>query len=105
MWKMEGQWTMSKKNEYTIGDLLNKMLKSCNIEGKVQETDLRQNWEKLMGSMIERHTRNLAIKNGKLYLQVDSAVLRQELSYGKSLILEKVNDFYGKEIVKDVVLR
>jgi len=96
---------MSKKNEYTIKDLIGKMLKNYKLEGKVQETDLRQNWEKLMGSMIDKHTRNLAIKNEKLYLQVDSAVLRQELSYGKSLIIEKVNSFYGSEVVKDVVLR
>ena len=81
------------------------MLKNYRIEGKVQETDLRQNWEELMGTMINKHTRNLVIKNEKLFIHVDSAVLRQELSYGKDLIIEKVNDFFGEEIVKEVVLR
>ncbi|MBD78791.1 MAG: hypothetical protein CL840_07715 [Crocinitomicaceae bacterium] len=96
---------MSSKNEYTIKDLIQKMLKSYQIEDKVQETELRQSWEKLMGSMIDKHTVQLAIKNEKLYLKVDSPVLRQELSYGKSLIIEKVNDHYGKAVIKDVVLR
>lgn len=96
---------MSEKNQYTLKDLIQKMLKSYQIEGRIQEVDLRQNWEELMGSMINKHTRSLYINNQKLYLTVDSSVLRQELSYGKNLIIEKVNDFMGEEVIKDVVLR
>jgi predicted nucleic acid-binding Zn ribbon protein len=96
---------MSDKNQYTIKDLIQKMLKSYQIEGRVQEVDLRQNWEQLMGTMINKHTRSLYINNQKLFLAVDSSVLRQELSYGKTLIIEKVNDFFGEVVIKDVVLK
>lgn len=93
------------KNQYTMKDLLQKMMKTYRIENRLQEVDLRQNWEQLMGTMINKHTTGLYIKNEVLYLSVDSSVLRQELSYGKSLIIEKVNDFYGEPRIKDVVLR
>ena len=49
---------MSDRNQYTMKDLIQKMLQSYRIEGKVQEVDLRQNWEKLMGAMIDKHTGN-----------------------------------------------
>ena len=96
---------MSERNQYTLKDLIQKMLKSYKIEGKVKEVELRQNWEKLMGTMIDKHTSSIYLKDNKLFLTVDSPVLRQELSYGKTLIIEKVNDFMGEELIKDVVLR
>lgn len=81
------------------------MIQSYRIEGKIQEVDLWQNWEQLMGSMIHKHTTKLYIREEKLFLHVDSPVLRQELSYGKTLIIEKVNDFFEREAIKDVILR
>ena len=104
-WKGGKLKSMSDKNQYTMKDLIQKMLQTYRLEGKMQEVDLRQNWETLMGTMINKHTTKLYINKEKLFIYVDSPVLRQELSYGKTLIIEKVNGFLGEGIVKDVVLR
>lgn len=96
---------MSKDNEYTIRQLLNNMMKQYNMEDKIDEVDLEANWERLMGTMIYRHTLALKVQHQKLYIKLDSPVIRQELIYGKTLIIQKVNDFAGKELIKDVVFR
>lgn len=104
-WPMEKLKCMEDKNQHKLGDLLKAMLKSYRLEDKYDQVDLEQNWENLMGTLISNHTKRLKIHNKKLFIELDSPVIRQELSYGKNLIIEKVNEFAGQELIKDVVLR
>ncbi|MCB0480373.1 MAG: DUF721 domain-containing protein [Flavobacteriales bacterium] len=96
---------MSDKNQYQLKDLLKAMLKQYKLEDKYEEVDLNKNWPHLMGTLIANHTTKLQIRDKKLYVELDSPVIRQEMSYGKSLIIEKVNQFAGQELINDVVLR
>ncbi|MFQ3326930.1 MAG: putative nucleic acid-binding Zn ribbon protein [Salibacteraceae bacterium] len=96
---------MSEKNEHTLKQLLNQMLDKYKLSEKLDEVDLESHWEELMGTMIYKHTIQLKVQNKKLYIQLDSPVIRQELIYGKTLIIQKVNNFVGKELITDVVFR
>ncbi len=96
---------MSEKNQHNIKDLLNEMLDKYKLTNKLEQVDLESHWEELMGTMISKHTSQLTIQNKKLYIKLDSPVIRQELIYGKSLIIQKVNDFAKKELITDVVFR
>ena len=96
---------MSEKNEHTLKQLLNQMLDKYKLSEKLDEVDLESHWEELVGTMIYKHTIQLKVQNKKLYIQLDSPVIRQELIYGKTLIIQKVNNFVGKELITDVVFR
>jgi hypothetical protein len=45
------------------------------------------------------------LKGNTLYVELTSAVLREELSYGKEKIISMINDELGREVVKEVILR
>jgi len=45
------------------------------------------------------------LKGGILYVELTSAVLREELSYGKDKIIKMINEELRREIVREVVLR
>ncbi len=96
---------MSDKNQHNIKDLLDNMLDKYKLTDKIEQVDLESNWEQLMGTMINKHTTQLKIQHKKLYIKLDSPVIRQELIYGKSLIIQKVNDFAKKELITDVIFR
>jgi predicted nucleic acid-binding Zn ribbon protein len=89
--------------EISIKDALEKLLHAYKLKSKVQEAQLVDAWERIMGKMIERHTRDLYIRNKKLFVKLDSAVVRQELSYNRSKVLERVNEELGGNVVEDVV--
>jgi len=96
---------MSEKNEHTLKQLLDQMLDKYRLTDKLDEVDLESHWEELMGTMIYKHTTQLKVQNKKLYIKLDSPVIRQELIYGKTLIIQKVNNLVGKELITDVVFR
>lgn len=92
-----------RTSEISIKDALEKLLHAYKLKSKVQEAQLVNAWERIMGKMIERHTRDLYIKNKKLYIKLDSAVVRQELTYARSKVLERVNEELGQGVVEDIV--
>lgn len=92
-----------RTSELSIKDAIEKLLHAYKLKSKVQEAQLVEAWERIMGKLIERHTRDLYIRNKKLYVKLDSAVVRQELTYARSKVLERVNEELGTGTVEEVV--
>lgn len=92
-------------NQSAIGDILNEIIKSNKLEPGLNQVSVVDAWKNLMGNGVNNYTRNVALRNGTLYVELTSAVLREELSYGKDKIIKMINEELGKEVVKDVVLR
>lgn len=92
-------------NEFKLGDALRQMMKTYKLEGRLKETHLINSWGKVVGRMIDQHTSNLYIKDKKLFVQVDSAALRNELSYAKTKIITALNKEAGGEVIVDIVFR
>lgn len=61
-------------------------------------------WPQVVGLFIATHTIDLSIKDGRLFVRVDSDALRSELSYSKSLLMKNLNLQVGKDVVKEIVL-
>ena len=58
-----------------------------------------------MGNGVNTYTRNIVLKNGILYVELTSAVLRAELSFGKDKIVKMINEELRRDVVQEVVLR
>jgi hypothetical protein len=56
----------------------------------------------MMGTAVAHRTREITIRNRTLYLKMDSSVMRQELSHGKQVIIQRVNEKAGFEMIYDV---
>jgi hypothetical protein len=44
----------------------------------------------------------LKIKNKILYITLNSSVMRDELQHGKAIIIQRVNETAGKELINDI---
>ena len=87
-----------------LGDLIKEFYELHKGSGYLDEQKAIQCWPHVVGPFIASHTIDLSIKNGALYVRVDSDALRSELSYSKSLLMKNLNEMAGKEIVKEIVL-
>ena len=96
---------MKPNNEHTLKDVLKNMVDSRKWNEKLDEAHIRKYWGEKMGTSINQFTKELRLRNGQLFLQIDSASLKQELSYGKEKIKEMLNAELGHEAVRDVIVR
>ena len=81
------------------------MLKAYKLDGKLKELKLIHSWERLMGKMIAKYTKEIYIKEKKLYIKIDSAPLRHELMYSREKIRTILNEDAGEVLIEDVILK
>ncbi|MBI2257882.1 MAG: DUF721 domain-containing protein [Flavobacteriia bacterium] len=90
------------EKESHVKELIQQLFRSYRMEDKLFELEILSKWEELMGKAVAVRTKNIYIKNKILHLTIDSSVMREELSYGKTVIIERINSFAGKEFINDV---
>jgi Dna[CI] antecedent, DciA len=96
---------MRSKNEVTLADAMQLMLKEYRLKSQLDETKVQQLWPQLMGKTIATYTGNITVKRGVLHLQILSAPLRQELSFAKEKIRDLINAEMGTNYIKEVIIR
>ena len=92
-------------NEGTIGDVLKQIIDKNKLQPGIDDVVVQEAWKKLMGNGVNSYTRNIILKNGVLYVELTSSVLREELTFGKDKIIKLINEELDREVVKNVVLR
>ena len=89
-------------DEKSLKELLKSTFSSYQLGDKYDAVSVVDSWEQIVGKVIARKTQKVFISKGIIYLTVDSAPLKNELQYHKMVIIEKVNTFAGRELVKDL---
>ncbi|AWK07223.1 DUF721 domain-containing protein [Flavobacterium crocinum] len=92
-------------SESTISAVLQQIIEVNKLQAGMDQIDVREAWKNLMGSGVNTYTKNVILKGSTLYVELGSAVLREELSHGKSKIVKMINEELRRDVVKDVVLR
>lgn len=96
---------MSKHNERSIKEVIEKLLKAYKLDDKLAERRLIHAWDEVMGKMISNHTKDIYIRNKQLVISLDSSALRKELSMAKTKIIKMMNEAAGTEVINDVLLK
>ncbi|HQE34166.1 MAG TPA: DUF721 domain-containing protein, partial [Flavobacterium alvei] len=79
-------------NQSTIGAILNEIIQVNKLQPGMDQIDVREAWKNLMGNGVNHYTKNVVLKGSTLYVELSSAVLREELTHGKSKIVAMINE-------------
>lgn len=88
-----------------IGDVLKQFISQNKLEAGMDVVNVRDAWKNLMGNGVNNYTTEIQLKGSTLYVALSSAVLREELSYGKEKIIKMINEELRKDLVTNLVLR
>jgi hypothetical protein len=94
-----------QSNQSTVGDVLKQIIQVNKLQPGMDQIDVKEAWQNLMGNGVNSYTKNVALRGSTLYVELSSSVLREELSHGKSKIIAMINEELQREVIKDVVLR
>ncbi|MBO5679649.1 MAG: DUF721 domain-containing protein [Bacteroidaceae bacterium] len=95
---------MKRTNSESVGELLRQYLRQQGLETPLNEYRLIQGWTHVMGPVVARYTRDLAIRNQTLYVKLSSPVLRQELHMQRRELVVRLNTYVGAQVICDIVL-
>jgi predicted nucleic acid-binding Zn ribbon protein len=95
---------MRKGNEQPLKAAIEEFLDRFHLRDKLNQAKVIQSWEKVVGKMVAKNTSQLHIRNGVLYVKVNSAALRNELLFARNKIIDALNREAGSVVIKDMVL-
>lgn len=96
---------IGKKNNVTISEALQAFIKKNNLQKGLTKIQVEAAWKKVMGPGVMSYTQSVLFKDDTLTVVFTSAVLKEELSMGKSKIIRLLNEELGTEVIKKVILR
>ena len=86
-----------------VGGLVGTVLASMGIAEKVERAAVIADWEQLVGPHIARVSRPVRIREETLFVEVESAAWRMELSLLRPRLMRKLNAGRGKGRIERIV--
>jgi len=96
---------MRKKNASTLGDAIKAYLKAMGLDKKLKERELINSWEDTLGKNIANATKNIYISNRRLFVEIESAIIKSEILMIKTSIIQSLNKKVGEVVIRDIIVK
>lgn len=84
---------MKRKNDsFKIKDLIPEMLEENKLQKGMNQIQVKEAWEEVMGQGVMSYTDQVYLKNQIIFVKLNSSTLREELKYGKEKILDMLQN-------------
>jgi len=90
---------MRKPNDMTLKDAITKMLSVYRLKGKYDETGVVAMWPEIMGN----RTTQIYVAHKKLFVRIESSVIKNELLIVRTGIIQKLNERAGSEVINEII--
>lgn len=92
-------------SEMSLGDALRDYLRNSPFRGKMNEYRVQDLWGKIMGKAIAHYTDSVKLIQDRLIITTSVAPLKQELTYSKEKIRDRMNEALGEKIITEVIVK
>ncbi|MEY2439520.1 MAG: hypothetical protein QOI34_905 [Verrucomicrobiota bacterium] len=90
----------------TAAGLLPKLMEKLGLKERLNETEVIDAWEKIVGEFIAAHSAPVALRDRVLYVRVLQPALHYELEQVSRLeILRKLKQRFGSKMIREVRFR
>jgi predicted nucleic acid-binding Zn ribbon protein len=100
---------MSKESKKRIPEkvdsILEKVLSSLNLGIKVKQYQIWEVWDSVVGEHIAGQAQPHQIRSMILWVTVSSSTWMQQLEFMKQLIIDRLNERIGEEVIKNIRFR
>jgi predicted nucleic acid-binding Zn ribbon protein len=94
---------MGRTNDKSLKEAIEQMLNVYKLKRKFDETSLLVAWPEMMGKAIANRTKDIFIRDRKLFIRMESAVIKNELLMMRSNIIDKMNERAGSRIIDEII--
>jgi hypothetical protein len=94
---------MRKTNDKSLKEAIEQMMQVYKIKRKFDETGIIAAWPDLVGKPVANRTKELFIHDKKLFLRIESSVIKNELMLMRAQIIEKINNEARSELIVEII--
>lgn len=96
---------MLSKDPKNIEEILKTFINNSNFKHQYILLQIQKNWSNILGNSIANNCKPIIYKNDVLTVKVNSSVWRNELKLRLENIIELINEYFDKKIVKEIIIR
>lgn len=94
---------MGRTNDKTLKEAIEQMLNVYKIKRRFDETGIITAWPQLVGKSVANRTKEIFIRDKKLFLRIESSVIKNELVMMRTQIIEKINKEADALLVDEII--
>jgi predicted nucleic acid-binding Zn ribbon protein len=94
---------MRKANDKSLKEAIEQMLQVYKIKRRFDETGVIAAWPEIVGKPVANRTKELFIHDKKLFLRIESSVIKNELMMMRTQIINKINDEAKSVLIEEII--
>jgi predicted nucleic acid-binding Zn ribbon protein len=105
-WDWSSEEAAAKPSAKSAAELIPKMLTELRIDRRQSESEILRVWNNQLDPNISAHAQPTGIRNGTLFVTVDSSVWLDEIvRYRRREILERLQYSFGRDLITRISFR
>jgi predicted nucleic acid-binding Zn ribbon protein len=94
---------MGRTNDKTLKEAIEQMLQVYKIKRRYDETGIITAWPQMVGKSVANRTKEIYIHDKKLFLRIESSVIKNELIMMRTQIIDKINAEAKVILVEEII--
>lgn len=94
---------MRKANDKSIKEAIEQMMQVYKIKRKFDETAIIAHWPNIVGKAVASRTKEIFVLDKKLFLRIESSVIKNELMVIRDQIIERINTEANTLLIQEVI--
>lgn len=94
---------MKRKQTEKLKQVIFRSLRLGGLETPLNEYRAIKAWPQLAGQFIAGQTGKTELRDGKMYIKINSPALRQDLCMMRTQLTQRINQHVGANVVTDII--
>jgi predicted nucleic acid-binding Zn ribbon protein len=95
---------IKRETDRPLKNVIEELLNAYGWKDHIDSVKLMEGWEKVVGRIIAKHTTDMEVKNGVMYVTLDSSVVRSELHQERTRVVKELNKKIGRQLIRELIL-
>jgi hypothetical protein len=91
------------KEVLKVSDGFDQWLDKNHYKEKSKNFKVTENWQEIVGNTIFQHTERIDVKLPKIFLKINNSTLKDLLHFESHLMIAKINNYLGENLVKEII--
>ncbi len=96
---------MKRQGAINIKELLKQAIDQNRLKDGLDEVKVKSIWKEITGTYISNATTDIYIHTSKLFVSVNSSIIRSELMLIKGELIKRINNNIGRQFINEIVIR
>ncbi|WP_027003836.1 DciA family protein [Hugenholtzia roseola] len=92
-----------QRNPISLNEAISQFLKAYGLDKHLEEQKIVAAWHQVLGKTVSKHTQQIALKEGTLFVKIEAPALKNNLSLMRNQIIERLNQQAECQRLKEIV--